>query len=100
MSLLCSNENGKRPMMRGGDLKAVYNRVVNQNIAFTKSNQPVLDKYGDQQVTAIMVKCYPIQLSFAVKDLGMLDDKPFDELFHLFLIVTLSSGVQIRVERK
>jgi hypothetical protein len=97
--LLCAaNECGKRPMMRGGDLKAVFNRVVKHELGFTKSNQKVLDKYGDEPVTAIEIKRYPIQLSFAVKDLGMLDDKPFDELFHILAIVTCGK-TKIRVEK-
>jgi hypothetical protein len=98
--LLCAaNECGKRPMMRGGALKAGNDRVFKQELTYTKSSQSILNKHGDLVITGIDIKRTPIQASFAVKSLGLLKDKPFDILYHLFMLVTLSDGKTIRVEK-
>jgi hypothetical protein len=96
---LCLNESAKRPKMRGGDLKAAYNRVVKQELDYTSGSQSVLDKYASEVITGIDIYRDPIEASFVVKSLGLLKKKEFDTLYHLFMVVTLSGGTKLRIEK-
>ena len=102
MSVCCLDNVAKRPKAKGtegGSVKSAYDRVFKQELTYTQSSQKVLDKHGDLIITGIDIKRDPIQASFAVKSLGLLKDKPFDSLYHLFMLVTLSNGKTIRVEK-
>ncbi len=96
--MLCNDEACKRPIL-GGDLKAGLKRVFNQTLDYTTSTQKVLTKYGSELVTAIDIKRTPLETTFVIKTLDLLKAKPYDDLFHLFMIVTLSNGKQIRIEK-
>jgi hypothetical protein len=99
---LCLNESAKRPKMKetnGGSVKSAINRVFKQELDYTTSSQKVLDKHGGGIVTGITVMRDPIEASFVVKSLGLLKKKPFDTLYHLYMLVTLSNGKQLRIEK-
>ena len=100
MALLCKHNACKQPLVQGGDLAGAYNRVVKGQYAYTASVQKLLQDYGNESITAIQVQRTPIVGSSVVERLGILKNKPYDELFHLYMILTLSDGTtQINVEK-
>ena len=84
----------------GGSIKSAYNRIVKQEITYTTSTQKVIDKYQNNQIVSVSVNRTPIQASRLLKVAGVsLDEKPYDQLYHLFMILTLDNGVTISLEK-
>ena len=105
---ICLNESAKRPKIVGGDLKAVYNRVVKGEIDYTASSQKTLDKYGGETIVSILVRRTPVSVSGVINGLKAvnkqfkknIENKSYDELFHLFLVCKTASGIELQVEKE
>lgn len=82
----------------GGDLAAVYNRVVKNQYDYTKSASNILNKFGDQVISSITLKRNPISIPKSVIKL-VIKDMPYDELYHLYMDVRTTTGKNITVEK-
>ena len=85
---------------KGGDLSAVIDRF-NGIYDYTSNAKSNLDKYGDYQIVSISVHKDPIESlpQSQVKAFLQTKNKSFDELYHLFMIVQLSNGIPILIEK-
>lgn len=90
----------------GGDLLNVYNRI--QGIYdYTAKSKQYLEKYGNHQIIRIEIRRKPISVSKILEIIKSLNskirenfnNKPYDELFHLYMILTLNNNKKILVEK-
>jgi hypothetical protein len=98
MALLCKNSACKQPI-RGGDLGALYNRVVHNKNDYSSTVKAALQTYGSERVVSIQIQRTPIIGSGVLDKLGVLSAKAYDTLFHLLMVLTLESGAQLAVEK-
>ena len=85
---------------QGGSLSSAYNRVTKQEIGYTTSSAKVLTKHKDKVIRSVSIGRTPIQASSLLKVAGIsLDSKPYDQLYHLFMVLTFTDGKQISVEK-
>lgn len=82
-------------------------QIATGNISqLSPRNQTIVDKYGDRKIVGIVLKRTPVTkiitkaLSVASGGtFGRRMDKHFDELFHLFMELTLKGGKRIVLEK-
>jgi hypothetical protein len=100
---MLANPDSKEPIYRsrysGGDLKAVYNRVVKGEYDYTKTAQDMKKKYKDEIISRIDVHRVPLRASpviSAIKKSGLLgwdwSKVEHDKLFHLYIVVSFRGG--------
>lgn len=89
--------SSKRPIY-GGDLKDAVN-YINGNYSYTGRTRSVVEQYEKFKIIAMMVHRKVIGSQKLVDKLNLLKNKPYDELFHLFLVVTLENGIMLRIEK-
>ena len=58
----------------------------------------LLEKYGNQKIVQMSVARKPI-ISLIKKVVDLLANEVYDKLFHLFIIVKLENGVELKLER-
>lgn len=84
-------------------LKSV-GKAVKKIAAFNVSSEApaqvksLLQKYGNEKIVDISVGRKPITSAIR-KIIDIITDVPYDVLFHLFIIVKLENGVEIKLER-
>ena len=85
---------------KGGSIKDAFNRVTKQEINYTTSSNTILNKHKDKKIVGISVNRTPVEGSNLLKYTNIsLADKDYDQLFHLYLIITLEGGKQITLEK-
>ena len=95
-----------KPKKTGGDILTAYNRIRGVYDYTTKSKQ-TLDKYGNTQIIKIEIKRKPISVSKLLEWIKSINSKirenfnskPYDELYHLFMIVTLNNNKKLIIEK-
>jgi hypothetical protein len=81
-------------------IKSIAKQVLTGNIGFTAKTQSVVDKYADQNITAVKLHRTPLgKTLMTVLNLASgntLKDKiknsPYDKLFHLFMCIETTNG--------
>lgn len=58
----------------------------------------LLQKYGNEKIVEMSVGRKPITSAIR-KIVNIITDVPYDDLFHLFIIVKLENGVELKLER-
>lgn len=85
-------------------IKGIYDAVVG-NPALPKTMRNVLKQYGDQPIKQITVKRTPLsgiaQGMLQLITLGKWNEirKNYDEIFHLFAVITLGNGKKLLLEK-
>ena len=90
---------GKNPVVKsGGDLGALYNRVVKGEYDYSTSAKQLLNKLGDQTISYITLRRNPISIpkSFITMAVG---DIPYDELYHLYMDIKTTAGKNMTIEK-
>lgn len=90
----------------GGDLKSAINRIGG-NFDYTTSTKQAINKFKDRYIINIKIKRSPISVSAIVDMAKSLNstikqnfkNKPYDELYHLFMILTLDNNKKVLVEK-
>ena len=85
--------------IQGGDLKSGWKRLTTGQKGYTTSSQQIVDKFGGKTIASIMVCRSPVSLGFIVKTFDLIKDKPYNDLFHLYMVVTFTTGKQIVCEK-
>ena len=84
----------------GSSIGAAYDRVANQNISYTTSTGKLLAEHGYKKIIGITVMRTPIQASKFLKYANVsLAKKPYDKLFHLFMMLLLEDGTKLTLEK-
>ena len=86
---------------QGGTIQKAYDRVINQEIGYTKSSNTVRKKYKDKKIIGMSINRTPSLIPKSVlKTVGInTKDKDYDDLYHLFMIITFEDNKQITVEK-
>jgi len=72
---------------------------------FPETQQRIINKYGDYKIQSIKIGRTPLP-SFLTRVLNvvslgaynkLVENSPYDKLFHLFMIITLSNGIVIKI---
>jgi len=86
---------------QGGTIQKAYDRVVNQEIGYTKSSNTVRKKHKDKKIIGMSINRTPILIPKTVlKTVGInTKDRDYDDLYHLFMIITFEDNKQITVEK-
>jgi hypothetical protein len=93
-------QNHAKLAISGNGLTQAYDRVVNQVINYTKSSGTILSANGEKKITGITIMRTPIEASKLLKVAKIsLDDKPYDKLFHLYMVLTMEDGTQLALEK-
>jgi len=95
---MIAKSHSKMPI-HGGDLKSGWKRLTTGKKDYTTSSKQVLDKFGDRTISAIMLKRTPISVTAIIKTFDLIKDKPYDDLFHLYMVVTFTDGKKIVCEK-
>ena len=91
----------------GGNIYDTAKAVVFGRSRYAPAQQQIIDRYGNETITYIRIGRSPLP-SFINKALdiltfgkfkSMLKKYSYDRLYHLFMIVSLSNGVKILVEK-
>ena len=92
--------NNAKNAIRGEGVAQAYDRVVNQVITYTTSSGKVLKDNGNKKITGITIMRTPIEASklLNVANISLLN-KPYDKLFHLFMVLTLEDGTRLALEK-
>jgi len=88
-------------------IKDVANKVITGNTGMPPNVQKILDEYGSQLITKIDIVRNPVGAALvgalSIASLGQfgknLADAPYDQLYHLKIIMTLQSGTKISLEK-
>lgn len=84
----------------GASISAAYDRVANQNISYTTSTGKLLSEHGHKKIVGMTVMRTPIQASKLLKYAKVsLATKPYDTLYHLFMMVLLEDGTKLTLEK-
>ena len=83
----------------GGDLKSGWKRLTTGKKGYTTSSQQIVDKFGDRTISSITVCRSPVSVGFVVKTFDLIKDKPYKDLFHLYMVVTFTDGKKIVCEK-
>jgi hypothetical protein len=89
------------------DIKKTAVAVVSGPSELSKSVRDILKKYGDQTITAVKVIRTPVSSvvkeALNVVSLGefkkKLAQQPYDDIFHLFILMTLADGNTLSLEK-
>jgi hypothetical protein len=93
-------QNQSKTAISGEGITQAYDRVVNQVINYTTSSGIVLKANGDKKITGITIMRTPIEASALLKVARVsLEDKPYDKLFHLYMVVTMDDGKVLALEK-
>ena len=86
---------------QGGTIQKAYDRVINQEIGYTKSSNTVRKKHKDKKIIGMSINRTPILIPKTVlKTVGInTKDRDYDDLYHLFMIITFEDNKQITVEK-
>ena len=86
---------------QGGSIQKAYDRVANQEIGYTSSSNTVRKKHKDKKIIGMSINRTPIVIPKTVlKTIGInTKDKDYDDLYHLFVIITFEDNKQITVEK-
>ena len=70
--------------IQGGDMKSGRKRLTGGK-GYTTSSQQIVDKFGDRTISSITVCRSPVSVGFVVKTFDLIKDKPYKDLFHLYI---------------
>lgn len=84
---------------KGGDLKAVYNRVVKGEYDYSTSAKQLLTKLGNQTIASITLRRNPISIPKSVINIAI-KDMPYDDLYHLYMDVKTTAGKNMTMEKE
>ena len=89
------------PKQEGGSIEKAYNRVMNQEIGYTSSSNTVRKKHKDKKIIGMSINRTPIAIPNTVLNtVGIsLKEKTYDDLYHLYMLVTLEDNVQLSIEK-
>lgn len=90
----------------GTGITSAFKRIQGK-FDYTTSAQNIINKHGNQYISGIEVRRAPVSVSAVVnlakkvnKTLASnLNKKPYDELYHLFMVVSLNNGKRLIVEK-
>lgn len=88
----------KGDVKTGGDLKAVYNRVVKGEYDYSTSAKTLLNKLGDQTIASITIKRNPISIPKSLITMAV-GEIPYDELYHLYMDIKTTAGKNMTAEK-
>ena len=93
-------DNRSKTAISGEGITQAYDRVVNKIINYTTSSGKVLKANGDKKITGITIMRTPIEASALLKVAHIsLEDKPYDKLFHLYMVLTMENGKVLALEK-
>jgi hypothetical protein len=95
---MLAQNNAKTPI-RGTGITEAYDRVVNKVINYATSSGKVLNNNGNKKITGITLMRTPIEASGLLKVTKIIEDKPYDTLFHLFMVLTMEDGTLLALEK-
>jgi hypothetical protein len=95
------------PQLKGAGIYDTAKAVIFGRSKYAPAQQRIIDKYGSESITNITIGRSPlpslINKALDILTLGnfqkLLQQYSYDKLYHLFCIITLSSGVKILVEK-
>jgi len=89
------------PKQEGGSIQKAYDRVVNQEIGYTSLSNTVRKKHNDKKIIGMSINRTPIVIPKTVlQTIGInTKNKDYDDLYHLFMIITFEDNKQITVEK-
>ena len=98
---------GRPKKIQGGSLVDYGNAIMYGRTDYPPKVRDIIDEYGSQQITKIQIGRTPLpsitQTIVNVITLGAfkkaLESKPYDDLYHLFLLLTFHSGNSVLVEK-
>jgi hypothetical protein len=86
-------------------VKETVKELINGRKDYPADQQRIIDKYGDRKITNIKIGRTPlpkfITATLNIVTLGQFDKiigrSDYDDLYHLFSIITLSDGTQVKI---
>ena len=98
---------GRPKKIQGGSLVDYGNAIMYGRTDYPPKVRDIIEEYGSQQITKIQIGRTPLpsitQTIVNVITLGAfkkaLESKPYDDLYHLFLLLTFHSGNSVLVEK-
>ena len=87
------------------DVKKTTKEVIYGREDYPSSHQRIINKYGEYRIKNIRVGRTPLPSIITkilnVVSLGaynkLLKESPYDKLFHLFVVITLSNGTVVKI---
>jgi len=83
------------------------NTVINGRNDYPPKVRGIIQKYGNQEIKSIVIRRNPLQsiMNFALNAVSLggwnknMEDKPYDTLFHLSIVLTLNNNVRVVIEK-
>ena len=81
--------------------------VLNGRNDYPPKVRGIIEKYGNQEIKSIVIRRNPLQsiMNFALNAVSLggwnknMEDKPYDTLFHLSIVLTLNNNTRVVLEK-